>query len=405
MDNNNYNNGYTNTPEPPQGVQDNSNQYYNNNNPANDGNIYNNAPYNNWSASPSQIYEQTHRQGAPQYHYGNNPAFNQDYWIRKSKENELNQKHKREIRSLGNTTGVILIIFLLISFIFSEIVTFPGIYSIYESNLTFQNAVGVLYSVVCIGAAFLIGSKLFKKKVNTEVIYSAPKDKLKALLLIFIGFGGCICSNYVVSVLRTVFETMGFHSGYTALEDPKTVADIVMIVIGTAVVPPLIEEFAMRGILLSNYERYGNAFAILASAFVFGIFHGNAVQIPFAFLCGLFLAYAVMATKSIWTGVIIHLLMNGMSCVSSALVYFVDDYAADKFYVVASYVGIAMGVIALFVYVSLYKEKFILKNHKVAKGLTTSSKFGTFITSPVLVIAVIIFVIEAISELTYSLAY
>ena len=50
---------------------------------------------------------------------------------------------------------------------------------------------------------------------------------------------------------------------------------------------PFGEEILFRGFLLQNFKRYGVRFAIIFSAILFGIYHGNIVQTPFAFILGL----------------------------------------------------------------------------------------------------------------------
>ena len=173
-----------------------------------------------------------------------------------------------------------------------------------------------------------------------------------------------------------------------------------MIFIGTSIIPPLIEEFALRGVLMQSLRKYGNAFAIITSAFVFGIFHGNAVQIPFAFLCGLVIGYAVIATESIWTGIIIHALMNGMSGISSALIYYFDEYVSNTFFYIGSAVGIIFGILALIIYLTRYKFDAPLKANDAHNDISLAEKFVKFNSSPLMIIAVILYVIQAASQLS-----
>ena len=57
-------------------------------------------------------------------------------------------------------------------------------------------------------------------------------------------------------------------------------------------------------------RRFGNVFAVVASALLFGLSHGGPSNIFFAFLCGAALGFAVIASKSIWVGVAVHFLNN-----------------------------------------------------------------------------------------------
>lgn len=61
--------------------------------------------------------------------------------------------------------------------------------------------------------------------------------------------------------------------------------------IGTAIVPAICEEFAMRCCCVQLLRKYGNGFAVLSISIVFGLLHGNVIQFVFAFLVGLILGY------------------------------------------------------------------------------------------------------------------
>ena len=352
--------------------------------------------------SPAEIYNTNTAANGPQYHYGApHNFFNPQYLEEQRKKLLERREHEKTIRSLGTSTGIMLLILLGISFILSFVLVSPTFSKLYESNLTFASAFGIFYSVISVGGAFFIGSKILKsQKFFRNIPYNSPKDKKKTLLLILIGFGGCLLANYITVFLRAFGEGLGIYSDYTALQDPSSTLDVVMIFLGSSLIPPLVEEFALRGVLMQSLRKYGNLFAIVTSAFVFGVFHGNAVQMPFAFLCGLVIGYAVVASESLWTGIIIHALMNGMSAISSGLIYYFDEYVSNTFFYIGSAVGITLGIIGLIVYLTKYKNDDILKNNGSYADMTLGEKFIKFNTSPVMIIAIILYILQAITQLT-----
>ena len=355
------------------------------------------------SPSPSEIYNNanTYAQG-PQYHYGAPQSFFDPRYIEEQRKKLSERRaYEKSLRAIGTTTGIMLLLLLGLAFLFSLLLVTPTFSKLYNGSLTFSSAFGIFYSVTTVGGSFFIGAKILKsQKLFKAIPYNPPKDKTKSLLLILIGFGGCLIANYITVFLRAFGEGFGIYSNYTAMQDPSSTLDVIMIFIGSSLVPPLIEEFAMRGVLLQSLRKYGNAFAILASAVMFGVFHGNAVQMPFAFLCGLVIGYAVVATESIWTGVIIHALMNAMSGVSSALVYYVDEYASNTFFYVASAIGIVVGVLAFIIYATRYKNDQTLKIKGDFSDASTGEKLAKFISAPIMIVAIILFVIEAATQLT-----
>jgi len=82
-----------------------------------------------------------------------------------------------------------------------------------------------------------------------------------------------------------------------------------------AVTPAICEEVLFRGALLQGtVHRLGARRAILLNALVFGVFHVSAESVyrvlPTLWL-GLLLASVVWWTRSLWTGVLMHLVNNG----------------------------------------------------------------------------------------------
>ncbi len=354
------------------------------------------------SPSPAEIYNATAPNNAPQYHYGAPQNFFNPQYLEEQRKKMLERRHhEKKIKSLGTNTAITLLLVLAFSYVMSFLLVMPTFYQLYQTNLTFASAFGVFYSAISVGVAFFIGSKLFKRtKALVTIPFNPPKDKTKTLLLVLIGFGGCLVANYITVFLRAFGEGIGIYSDYTALEDPSSTLDVIMIFIGSAIIPPLIEEFAMRGVLMQSLRKYGDAFAIVTSAFVFGVFHGNAVQMPFAFLCGLVIGYAVIATESLWTGVVIHALMNAMSAASSALIYYFDEYISNTFFYVGSAVGITLGILALIIYLTRYKNENLLKNNGYINNVPVIEKFLKFNSSPVMIITIILYFVQAVSQLT-----
>lgn len=80
-----------------------------------------------------------------------------------------------------------------------------------------------------------------------------------------------------------------------------------------AVAPAVCEELAFRGFLLSGFVRGGRErLAIVLSALTFGIMHMIPQQVFNASLLGLVLGLIAIRSRSLWPGVLFHLLYNGL---------------------------------------------------------------------------------------------
>lgn len=77
----------------------------------------------------------------------------------------------------------------------------------------------------------------------------------------------------------------------------------------SAFLAPLSEEILFRGYVLRSLRPYGRRFAILGSALLFGLFHGNLLQGPYAFLVGLILGYLACEYSIKWS-IALHVFNN-----------------------------------------------------------------------------------------------
>ena len=89
-----------------------------------------------------------------------------------------------------------------------------------------------------------------------------------------------------------------------AIESASGVSDSVSMFLYVGLVAPIVEEILFRGLLLRMLRPYGKLFAIVMTAFLFGMFHGNPVQSPYAFLVGLILAYVALEYSVGWAMVL-----------------------------------------------------------------------------------------------------
>ena len=106
-----------------------------------------------------------------------------------------------------------------------------------------------------------------------------------------------------------LFMNMFDKSILETLESVSGSSDSVSMFLYASFVAPITEELIFRGYIQGALSRYGKKFSILCSAFLFGIFHGNLVQTPYAFLVGLLLGY-VAAEYHIGWAIGIHTFNN-----------------------------------------------------------------------------------------------
>lgn len=163
-------------------------------------------------------------------------------------------------------------------------------------------------------AAILIGLVVMlfwkKRQFCFKTIWQAEKpmhvSDFLALLVIFIS--GQAISQLLTPVLSWLFGLMGFSlEGY--IDSASAMGDTLSMFLYICLLAPISEEILFRGLIMRSLEPYGKKFAILTSAFLFGIFHGNVIQTPYAFVVGLVLGYVAMEHSMLWA-MVFHMFNN-----------------------------------------------------------------------------------------------
>jgi membrane protease YdiL (CAAX protease family) len=109
----------------------------------------------------------------------------------------------------------------------------------------------------------------------------------------------------LLEMLMNVFD----KSVMPVLEAVAGDSDSFSLFLYASILAPIWEEILFRGYVLRTLRPFGKRFAILSSAFLFGLFHGNLLQTPYALLMGLVLGY-VTVEYSIGWAVLLHMFNN-----------------------------------------------------------------------------------------------
>jgi membrane protease YdiL (CAAX protease family) len=84
----------------------------------------------------------------------------------------------------------------------------------------------------------------------------------------------------------------------------------------TAIVAPFAEEFLYRGLIFQGFvRRYNPKKAVLLTSLLFAVVHLTPLGMFNSFISGLFLAWLLLETRSLWPCIAAH-------CISNGIVYF-----------------------------------------------------------------------------------
>lgn len=250
---------------------------------------------------------------------------------------------------------------------------------------------------IFIPALIIMSSVKKKEKLRTEDIlpFSSVGGK-KLALIVLGGMSFCMVAQIMAVLLSINFAIFGFDIN-EAIETTYATkpVDIMMNSICTALIPALVEEFAYRGVVLGALKKYDTSLAIIGSAYLFGMLHGNLAQIPFAFTLGLMLAYVRVKTDSMLPNILIHFGNNFYAVLISTASEVVSDSVSTFMDVIVMIVFLMIGMICI--YALSKNDKSFFKLDQDRSDLTFGEKVKTFFSSGTVIASTIILCIETLT--------
>lgn len=314
---------------------------------------------------------------------------------------------KRDIRKVASIVGIpalcIWAIGNLWSYLYIYITTgvvgmsFNDAVKLSE-NPAIQQILQIILSCLMFLLPFSIAAKCAGVRIDKTILFEKEK-KSTFLPFILFGIGFCSFSNIAISYAERIFEIFGVDYDVDFGENPTGIFGFLLTFIATAIVPALVEEFACRGIVLGLLKKHGEGFAIIASAVIFGIMHGNFEQIPFAVFVGLILGYIYVKTKNIWSCVIVHGVNNAISVIFNYLqnVMTVDmQNVLYISYLIASLLAAVVGVLLL------AKNNDVYTINKHEDIITEKEKYKCFFTSWAIIVFIILNFIDAMKYFDFT---
>ncbi len=241
-----------------------------------------------------------------------------DYNEKSKKNNDLildverteNEKIKKiEFSKYGHVIGMSVIIFVV-----TTIVT-QIVFLMFSSSLSAKFNVGITeLNLIFNMISFVISLILPTIFIKTHVRKEQKKCNLKQSIIYFIM---CVPIMAVIQIiLGIVFEKLGLN--YDVIDKANlynfdTTFQKILSFIYIAVLPAIFEELYVRGAVLSFSKKYGEVFAVIASALLFAAIHMNISQAIFAFLAGVIFAILTLKTNSLVPSMLLHFLNNGYS--------------------------------------------------------------------------------------------
>ena len=178
-----------------------------------------------------------------------------------------------------------------------------------------------------------------------------PVKRVKDKSLFLPGIAVALAFSFVAGLLTNYIQ---FILGFLHLQDtspdftaPKSIPAFALYFFQICILAPLCEEFIFRGVILHNLKQFGNAFAVVISAILFSMVHGDLLQMPLALLVGLVFGVMIIKSGSIWLTVVMHATVNTVSVAVDML----DTRFGDE---IANYLYLGISIIAILVSIAFF---------------------------------------------------
>ncbi len=347
-----------------------------------------------------RIHHKINQRGYSMYYPPQYPFYNPSLY-------DMAQGAKRDLKRTSNAFCWTLLVamalmsgFIFLCGFYLKAVGYPWDYTGSEfmgfPPVLYYLALGMGYVVGLAAPAFLYFAA---KRIDlSEALPFQKTGLIKTAACVFLGSAICMLANIPANMVVEIEKALGFSGNMP--EMPLTNDPWVLFLYGItiAVVPPIVEELIFRGMVLHSLRKYGDGFAIVGSALLFGLYHGNFVQMVFAFIAGLIMALVVVRTGSLWTSILIHFINNAVSfAIEMTQRYAGEDMANQLNYIVMGTLLI-LGLISL-IYI-LKKDKRFFRSDTQDPLFRFSTKLWALFANPGGVAVLIFSIFSSITILT-----
>ncbi|MCT4132261.1 CPBP family intramembrane metalloprotease [Elizabethkingia anophelis] len=230
---------------------------------------------------------------------------------------------------------------------------------VFHSDPTSENFfILFFYILVFLGCIFIF-DQFIVKPTGSRISFNMRTSPFSTYLLVFpLMIGGMFIAEYTTTLLPITGSFWGtWYKKFTEIFE-KLSLDPTTMIISTSFFAPILEEILFRGIIQKGLINKGvsPAKAIIISAIVFGVVHGNPWQFMGAAILGSVMGLVYYKTKTLLLPILLHAFNN---LISSLLVIYTKQESYSEFFGVPETYLLLIGIVltAVFGYLFIYKNK------------------------------------------------
>lgn len=183
-----------------------------------------------------------------------------------------------------------------------------------EVMMPYMTLMEGIAALITIPVMLVLFHKDRKKEKNLGIVPNKKAPVWKYAAVALIAAAMCVGLNNLIVIgnLQAVSES------YEKTMETFYSAGFGTQILSLGILIPISEELVFRGLMFKRLrERTNFRQAAIYSAVVFGIFHGNLVQMIYGIILGLMLAYVYEKYGSVKAPILAHIVMNIISVVAT----------------------------------------------------------------------------------------
>lgn len=187
---------------------------------------------------------------------------------------------------------------------------------------------------------------------------------ISLIIAVLIGFIALFGFNNIILCFDALLQKLGHHTASMPLPLDNVGWFLINVVL-LCILPAICEELIFRGVILNGLRQYGKWTAIIGSALLFALIHGNIDQLLYPFLLGIVLGLIVDTTNSTIPSIFVHYFNN-------LIVVALNFLSPDNTPVTIDFNFVVLSVIYFFIAIILIFGLFSIL--KAVKNKKTNSK-------------------------------
>lgn len=227
----------------------------------------------------------------------------------------MNSDAKKVFNKIGLSLAVSIIVIYLVQIILGNLFTIYAPFLVNSGWIAFI-LLGISFYII----GFPLCSFLVKSIPDCKITKHKKLSLKEIIVLFLISYFLMIVTNiFTLIILYFISLAKGTGPVTSPLENVVSNSNFLATFLFIGILSPIIEEILFRKVLLNKLRCYGDKIAIITTALLFGLFHGNFSQFFYAVVLGMVFAYVTLKTGTIKYSIILHILINMMGNVVGTL--------------------------------------------------------------------------------------